>query len=133
MDIDGLRKRFEGDRFATVAAGAVIESVGPDSAVCSLEIGDEHLNASGRVMGGAIFTLADFAFAVAANQGDDLTVTVSSTIEFIGSAKCGRLVAEAIPDKVGRSMCFYTILVRDGEGTLVAQVTSIGKRTGRKL
>ena len=133
MDIDELRKRFENDRFATVADGAVIDSVGPDTAVCSLEIGDVHRNASGAVMGGAIFTLADFAFAVATNQSDILTVTVSSTIEYIGSAHGSRIVATAKPDKVGRSMCFYTILVTDDEGMLVAKVSSVGKRTSRKI
>ena len=42
-----------------------IEEVDDGYAKCSLEIQPHHLNAANTVMGGAIFTLADFAFAVA--------------------------------------------------------------------
>ncbi len=129
LDIDDMRKRFADDKFATCATGAVIDNVEPDCAQVSLEISDKHCNASGGVMGGAIFTLADFAFAVASNQEDMLTVSVSSTIQFIGKAQGRRLIASAKPDKIGRSMCFYTIKVVDELDTLVAIVSITGKRT----
>ena len=64
--LEGVRKIFEGDRFAT-ENGAVIEEIGDHSATCSLLITDSHRNAMGAVMGGTYFMLADFAFAVAAN------------------------------------------------------------------
>ena len=59
-------KLFENDRFAT-ENGAVIEEVEEHYAKCSLKLGSHHRNAMGAVMGGVYFTLADFAFAVAAN------------------------------------------------------------------
>ena len=57
---------FEKDRFAT-DNGAVIEDVSDHYAKCVLKVEDRHRNAMGSVMGGVYFTLADFAFAVAAN------------------------------------------------------------------
>ena len=75
-------------------------------------------------MGGAIFTLADFALAVACNMGENPTVAVSNTIEFFSVAKGGRLIATADADKSGRSMGFYTVDVADDLGTKVARMTA---------
>ncbi|MGI6216569.1 MAG: PaaI family thioesterase [Coriobacteriales bacterium] len=133
MDIEEVRKLFANDRFATEAAGAVVDEVTDDTAVCSLDIADIHKNAAGNVMGGVMFTLADFAFAVATNRSGCLVVTVSSTVEFIGSAKGTRLIATATPQKIGRSLCFYDIEVRDDLGNLVAMVTTVGKRTSVEI
>ena len=60
--LEQIQKVFANDRFAT-DNGAVIEQVDEGYAKCWLEIQPHHLNAAGTVMGGAIFTLADFAFA----------------------------------------------------------------------
>ncbi len=128
-ELEKIREVFANDRFATICAEAVIDEVDGDMAVCSCKIGDNHRNASGNVMGGLIFTLADFAFAVATNHQGTLTVTVSSTIEFIGTVRGERLVAKAVPDKVGRSMCYYTVDVEDDLGNKVARIICTGKRT----
>ncbi len=132
-DIEQIRELFQKDRFATICVGAVIDEVSDNCAICSFEIQDSHRNAAGNVMGGTIFSLADFAFAVATNYGGDLTVTVSSTIQFIGGAKEGRLVAKATPDKIGRSVCFYTVIVEDESGHIIAKVAITGKRTAGKV
>lgn len=78
MNLEEARKFFAADAFAVNRAGAVIDEVGDGFARCSMEYGKEHLNAAGSVMGGAIFTLADFAFAVAANCGGRMTVSLTS-------------------------------------------------------
>lgn len=67
-----IQKVFSNDRFAT-DNGAVIEQADEGYAKCWLEIQPHHLNAAGTVMGGAIFTLADFAFAVASNWNKPFT------------------------------------------------------------
>lgn len=66
-DLDEIREFFAKDRFAT-ENGAVIEAVGKNTATVGMKIEPRHRNAAGIVMGGAIFTLADFAFAVASNH-----------------------------------------------------------------
>ena len=122
-----VRKFFEGDRFAT-ENGALIEEIGDHRAVCSLSITDSHRNAMGAVMGGVYFTLADFAFAVAANWQNLGCVSLRSDISFLGGAKDDRLIAEAVCVKDGRSTSLYRIDVRDGAGNLCATVNATGYR-----
>ena len=67
--LEAARKYFEGDLYAT-ESGIRIDELKDGSAVCSFEITEHHRNADGGVMGGAIFTLIDFSFAVASSSGD---------------------------------------------------------------
>ena len=110
-------KLFENDRFAT-ENGAVIEEVEEHYAQCSLKLGSRHRNAMGAVMGGVYFTLADFAFAVAANWQGTGTVSLHSDIAYLGSAKGNQLIAEAVCIKNGRSTSYYKIEVKDELGNL---------------
>ena len=75
-------------------------------------------------MGGAIFTLADFALAIACNMGEQPTVAVSNAIEFINAPKGCKLIATCEVDKSGRSLGFYTVTVEDDLGVLVAKMTA---------
>lgn len=124
-DLESTRERFRADRFAT-ENGMVIDACADGYAKCSVELSETHKNAAGRVMGGAIYTLADFAAAVAENWNRPLCVTRSSSITFLGTAKDSRLVAEAKLVKSGRRACCCLTEVRDGLGNLVALVTSDG-------
>ena len=92
--IEEVREIFSKDRFATENY-AVIEEIGEKYAKCSMEIKDRHKNAMGGVMGGAAFTLADFAFAVATNWEVMNTVSISSNIAYIGVPKGRKIIAEA--------------------------------------
>ncbi|MBP5464296.1 MAG: PaaI family thioesterase, partial [Treponema sp.] len=84
----------------------------------------------GGVMGGAIFTLADYTFAVASNFRQPQTVSVTSQINFIGRAKGKSLTAESQLIKDGRTTCLYGISVTDELGTKVAFVTISGMKLG---
>ena len=123
--IDEVRKLFEGDRFAT-QNGAVIDEIGDHSATCSLVITDLHRNAMGAVMGGTYFTLADFAFAVAANWQRMGCVSLHSDISFLSAAKGKKLIAKAVCLKNGKSTSFYRVDVTDDLGNLTATVTVTG-------
>jgi len=123
--LEEVRKRFEGDRFAT-ENGAVIEEIGDHSAICSLRITDSHRNAMGAVMGGTYFMLADFAFAVAANWEKMGCVSLHSDISFLGAAKGEKLIAKAVCIKDGRTTACYRIDVTDELGNLAATVTATG-------
>lgn len=125
--IEEVRELFANDRFAT-ENGAVIDEIGEHYAKCSMEIEARHRNAMGAVMGGVYFTLADFAFAVAANWENIGTVSLSSNITYLGSAKGNRLTAEAVCEKEGRTTNYYRINVGDDLGNLVAAVTTTGYR-----
>ncbi|MDO4493105.1 MAG: PaaI family thioesterase [Clostridia bacterium] len=128
MTLEQAREYFKGDRFAVETAGITIESVGEEGAVCRLRVTAKHLAAHGGVMGGALFTLADFAFAVAANACGVLTVTTESSIRFLGRAKDDTLTATCVPVHTGKRTCVYETRITDGQGTLVALVTASGMR-----
>ncbi|MBQ8932427.1 MAG: PaaI family thioesterase, partial [Ruminiclostridium sp.] len=53
--IDEVREFFKKDRFAT-ENGAVIDEIGDNYAVCSIELCERHLNAMGSLMGAVPFT-----------------------------------------------------------------------------
>ena len=122
--LDEIREFFSHDLFASKACGCEILEASYGHGVCAFDINDIHWNAQGNVMGGAIFTLADFALAIACNMCEKPTVSVSSTIEYFSMAKGTRLIAEANVDKSGRSLGYYTIDVTDDLGTKVARMTS---------
>lgn len=124
-DIDEIREFFSKDRFATLN-GMYIEEVGPGYAKCSLEITENHLNAMGALMGGVTCTLADFAFAVAANHEKKGTVSLNSNISFLSVPRGRKLYAEAKEYKDGRTTCCYTIDVYDENNTKVAAVVTTG-------
>ena len=120
---------FAGDQFAT-ENGAVITELGENYAVCTMAIRDHHRNALGNVMGGAVYTLADFAFAVASNFGKKPTVSTTSQITYLRAAKGDSLTARAEMIRQGRTSVYYEISVTDSTGALIARVTASGQIIG---
>lgn len=122
--INQVRYFFSHDLFASEACGCRVVEASCGHAITEFDITPVHRNAVGAVMGGAIFTLADFALAVACNMGEKPTVSVSNTIEFLAAAKGERLIATCDADKSGRNLGFYTVDVCDELGTKVARMTA---------
>lgn len=123
------RRYFTGDIFATETTGIRIEEARDTYARCSLQLSEKHENANHQIMGGALFTLADFTFAVAANSDPaHVTVTLNSQIQYLRPVKGKTLTAETQVIKDGRSTCVLSILITDELGTQVATVTSTGMR-----
>ena len=124
--LEEAREFFSNDKFATQVTGIVIDDVGEKYAKCSLKLEPCHRNAVGGVMGGVIFTLADFVFAVASNFNQPMTVTTSSHISYIGSVRGEILYGESKLLRDGKRTCFYEITVTDETGNLVAVVSANG-------
>lgn len=122
--LDEVRAVFANDHYATDACGCKVIEASQGHAVCAFDIAPVHLNAQGNVMGGAIFTLADFALAIACNVGEEPTMAVHNTIEFMSVAKGKQLIATCDANKSGRSLGFYTVDVRDDLNTPVACMTA---------
>lgn len=59
-----LEKHLGDDRFAK-HTGILLLKVEPDYALARMDVQDFHMNGVNRVHGGAIVTLADYAFAAA--------------------------------------------------------------------
>jgi acyl-CoA thioesterase len=126
-DLERAREFFAADRYATEATGIEIVAVGEHYAKCELKIEGHHKNAVGHVMGGVMFTMADFVFAVATNfDAPSPTVTVTSNICYLASPRGNTLYGEAKLLKDGKRNCFYEITITDDTGTTAAIVTVSG-------
>ena len=100
--LEEVANHFANDQFATRAVGCTVVEARRGHAVCEMKLAEIHRNATGNVMGGAIFTLADFALAIACNIGEPPSVSVSNTIEDFSATKCEKLVATWDVDRAGR-------------------------------
>ncbi len=122
------RVRFANDIFATQTTGIKIEKAEELYARCILDIEPKHLNANKTVMGGAIFTLADFTVAVAVNNSGTSTVSLNNFIQYLGVAKGKRLIAETDCIKAGRSTVAINVNIQDDLGTPVARMQATSFR-----
>jgi acyl-CoA thioesterase len=131
IDLEQIRNYFKNDLFAT-ENGIVIDSVAEDCVVCGMELGAGHKNAAGGVQGGAIFTLADFAFAIHSNlamvcgENVKLTVGQSCSISFLKATKGRRLKAISTCLSKGRSISVFRIRIEDDLGVEIAEMLANG-------
>lgn len=124
--LEKAREFFAKDKYSTETTGIVIEEIGDKYAKCSLKLTDKHKNAVGHIMGGVMFTLADFVFAVAANFEQNITVSVVAQISNLSSPKGDVLYGESRLIKDGKRNCFYEIDITDNLGTHVSTVSVTG-------
>ena len=103
-----------------------LETVREGYAEAVMEITENSCNAVGTVQGGAIFTLADLAFAGAANSYGDKCVAMSAAVSFIrpGSGKILRAVAREV--NKGRRSCVMEVEVRNDAEKLVSKIQFTG-------
>ena len=120
-----IHEFFKCDTFASKQANCrVVESwVGHGKAEMVI-VPEMHFNAEGHVMGGAVFTLADYAFAAASMPGSVDAVSLVSTIEFMKSTRGAKLIATCDVDRSGKRVGFYTTDVHDDLGVHIARVVT---------
>jgi len=118
-DIDAVKRYFENDRFAA-SSGMRLVALRPGLAKTALAIEDRHLNSVGIVQGGAIFTLADLAFAMACNSAGRVAVAVNTNLSFLKATRTGNLYAEATEVSRSRKISTCTVRVTNDAGELVA-------------
>lgn len=117
--LDDVRKHFKNDRFAT-NAGIQIDDFSDGGCTCSVVLGEEHRNAYGGVMGGVIFTLADLALAVTANNIHSLSVASQVSINYLSAPKGSKLIAKAKCIKNGKTTTVINVDVTDDTGRDIA-------------
>lgn len=127
MDLEKLKDYFQNDRFAT-SNGIKLVEVGKGYCKAMLEIEDRHLNAANVVQGGAIFTLADFAFGYAANSQGQLALAINANISFLKGKSDGTLFATATEVSVPNRIGAYDVLITDEDGTVIARFNGIAYR-----
>jgi acyl-CoA thioesterase len=122
-----LTKLTQNDRMAQLLGLRLIR-VEPNYALVEMEIKEDHLNGIGGLHGGVIFTLADYAFAVACNSGGVPTVAINANISYFKTAKGKIISAEAKEVSSGRKICCCQVDVFDEDKTLIARFSGTGYR-----
>ena len=132
MDTDKARSFFAGDRYAALTGVEIVEA-GKGYCKASLKIEDKHLNAANVVQGGAIFTLADLAFAVASNSRGQLALAINANISFLRGISTGTLHATATEVGEPKRLGAYDVLVTDEKGEIIARFNGMVYRKNQKL
>jgi acyl-CoA thioesterase len=117
--LEPVRRYIAQDQFANRNDIELLD-LSPGSARARMTLQPHHWNGLGTVMGGAIFTLADYAFAAASNSYGTVAVAINVSISFLKAAKTGTLVAEAHELSKNFKLASYTVEVKDDAGDLVA-------------
>ncbi len=128
MNLQKVKEFFKKDTLAQLL-GIEILQASPEKSVCTMVVSENFLNAKGGVHGGTIYSIADFAFAVASNLSGKVTVTLDANVSYFKPAKDNILVATAELVSVTRHTCNYSVSVCDGENRLLAKVNLNGYRT----
>lgn len=127
-----VKEYFEKDKFAYNNGIELLEAKN-GYAKARLKITPAHLNAGGVCQGGAIFTLADFAFAVACNSHSQLTFSINSSINIFRSQSEGVLYAEAREVFNHPKLSNCEVEVKNEAGELIATFTGTGFRKAHEL
>lgn len=132
MDIEVLQQYFAGDRYAALTGVEIVEARAGYCKAC-LVIEDKHMNAANVVQGGAIFTLADLALAVASNSHGQLALAINVNISFLKSVSAGTLYAVATEVKEPGRLGAYDVLVTDAEGEVIARFNGMVYRKNSQI
>ena len=109
--MDKIYKLFEKDEFAKFC-GVKIEEIKKGYARTSVIVSETHLNGLSRTQGGLIYTLADVAFAAAANSYGAIAVGLTTSISFLKATKKGdKLIATANVISLTRKTCSVDVKV----------------------
>ena len=123
---------LQGDKFALLA-GVELLNVGNGYAKARMKVKSEHLNGGGVCQGGALFTLADLAFAAATNSHARLTFSIDSSIHFFRSVSEGMLYAEAREVFNHKRLANCEVRITTENGKLIATFNGTGYRKDTPL
>lgn len=125
MTLEEVHRLFEKDTFAKHLGIEVVE-VAQDYAAVTMPFDHRHRNGMGQTHGGAIFALADIAFAAASNAYDVICVNAQSSIAYVSPGKVGPLRGEARAISKGRKLITFEVRICDATEALVAVATVVG-------
>jgi len=103
-----------------------------------MEIKDIHRNSVGGVHGGAIFTLADFTFAIHSNLNNLCGLNVGNTvgqscnISYLKSTRGNCLFAKSTCLNKGRNMSVYQVNITDNQDKQIAIMIGNGFTIAKK-
>ena len=120
-----VRRLFDADRYA---AKLGMELIDPDPArvTVAMPVTAEHENFYDVTHGGAMFSLADCAFALASNSHGDRAVAIDTHLALTSGTSAGdTLTAVAEEMTRGRTLATYRITVTRGDGRICGLFTGM--------
>jgi acyl-CoA thioesterase len=125
--------KMQSDRYAELL-GMELLDVRPGYSRVGMVIRDDMFNFNDLPHGGAIFSLADVAFAAASNAHGTVSVALNMEISYLRSVPSGTsLVAEATEEHLGRRTALYHITVSSEAGDLIASCHGVVYRKKESL
>jgi acyl-CoA thioesterase len=123
---------LENDRFARECGIRIMEAR-TGFGRTQMDVEPRHLNSVGILQGGALFTLADVAFALACNSHGTLAVGCQADVTYFKAVRGGRLTAVA--EEISRTRSISTCLIRvlDEREDLVALFKGVAYIKGTPL
>lgn len=125
--MEDIKSFFKKDNFVANVGIELLE-VSPGYAKAKLDVEERHLNALKTVQGGALFTLADIAFAAAINAHGSTAVVINANMSFVKAATKGTLIAEAKETSISPKIATYNVDITDDNGDIIAIYQGMGYR-----
>jgi acyl-CoA thioesterase len=117
---EDVRERIEDDPFCETL-GIDLVDLAPGRAATRLTITGDLLNFHGTPHGGAVYSLADAAFAAASNSHGDTALALETNISYLDAVEAGTtLTATAEETHLSKRTAEYGIVVADDAGDRVA-------------
>jgi acyl-CoA thioesterase len=126
-----IRDRASSDPFCG-RVGIDLEDIGAGYAETTMTIDENHRNFHGTPHGGAVYTLADAAFAAASNSHGDAAFALETNISYLAAADVGEtLHAVAEETHLGGRTAEYEVVVTTEGGDRIATFRGRVYKPGR--
>jgi acyl-CoA thioesterase len=132
ISVENFKDFFKRDKFAELCGIKLVE-ISPGNAKAEMIVKEKHFNGVNTVHGGAIFTLADLAFAAAANSYGQVTVAINVSITYMKAIKSGKITAVAREISRNPKLSTYTIDIFDREGDVAAVFQGLAYQKRERL
>lgn len=121
------------DHFAH-SSGVSISHIEVGMATTEMTVSPNHLNGAGVCQGGALFTLADLAFAAVTHSHGIVTLGIENSIVFHKSARLGEHLTATCRECLDHHRLPYcTMEIRKDSGELIASATGLAYRTKTQM
>jgi len=132
--LDDLVRRSRSEPFAKLLGFEVVE-VDAGNSLVRMNVHPDLENMFGAIHGGALFSLIDEAFQLAANSHGIWSVALNVSITYMAAPQLNSVLearAEEI-HKTNRTATYYCDVREQDGGKLIATAQALAYRTGKKV
>ncbi len=119
-DLEAIRAYFNTHDQLGRLLGIEVVEVAPGRARARMRLEQKHYNGVNVAHGGAIFTLADLAFAAASNTHGKVALAINANISYLKAVTSGVLTAEAEELSLTPKLGSYSIRILNEEQETIA-------------